>query len=292
MTIDLTKYKIVVDNSSENNDSDDAALMQNGVSAIFRRMNLGDGSLALDTKFLPRWNASPFKDRQAAYMITNPAKATGEQALAWVLATKPANCKILAADVEIDYANNPGAYHTYLNTLLGGAQTAGMKAFEYSGAGFMNLVSPWITDVPAWWARYLNAVHPVEVINGVPTAVHQSITWDQLRAKLAALDWTPLAGALTEAQTGHVIMWQVTSSYILPGSGGGPIDVNLISNEDFAWLFGAPVVPPTPVYLTQADLDAALQPIRQTLTGLTLVQTLISEDIAAIKAALRKPILP
>lgn len=298
MTIDLTKYKFVYDRSGENAPDDDAKLKANGGAAIARRINAADGRLVLDPTFYPRWEASPFEDNQFAYLITNPINETpaptkpedaGKAALDWFLKNKPANCKAVMPDVEIDYGQNPAIYHTFLNNLMGGAQQAGIKVVQYSGGNSFRLVQPFIIDVPQAWACYMNVVYPRDAAGN---AVSWNATMDELKAKIATLNWDDVIVDWVKVQApaliDHVIMWQLTSTVILPGS-GGRIDCSIMKNEAFEWLFGKDVpvvvVPPAPVYLTQADLDAALKPVMDRLAVVEASTKELENFRAAVKAA-------
>jgi hypothetical protein len=284
MALDLKQYALVADVWEGSGDINEAILKAAGVEGLIVRMNTSWGGLQYDNTFLTQWaQASGFA--RAAYVVVSPVNTdrdlTAKMYVDWILAKKPADCKIIALDVEVDAAAiyhrpdiTPAKYSELLTGTFAGLHAAGVTCIQYSGAWFYNLVAPWVKPdyVNQWWARYMNSVYPTAVINGVLTATHPSITWEELKVKLAALSWTPLVTSLTEAQTGRIVIWQVASSYVLPGCPAGkPVDVNLMSRADFTRIFGAApvvipppvVVPPPvvipPVLLTDAQVDAQLR---------------------------------
>jgi hypothetical protein len=276
MTLDLKQYAMGLDVWQGSGDINEATIKAAGVEYLVIRMNPTWGGLEYDKNFLNQWaQGSGFA--RAAYVVVSPVNTdrdlTAKMYVDWILANKPAECTIIALDVEIDAAKiynrpdiTPALYSKLLTDIFAGLHAAGLRCAQYSGAWFYNLVSPWVKPdyVEQWWARYLNSVYPTATINGVLTAIHPSITWEDLKVKLAALSWTPLVSAFTEAQTGRITIWQVCSSYVLPGCPAGqPVDVNLMTRADFTRIFGAPapVIPPVvipPVLLTDAQVIAQL----------------------------------
>lgn len=269
MSLNLTDYVLIADTAGVNEDTDDALLMENGVAAIIRRMNESDGSLVLDDDFVRRWDASPFKDKQAAYLVTNQSKETprptddkaGTIALSWVRKTLPSNCRVFATDTEIDYEGNPTRNRTFCNTILGGIQSDGLHVMQYSGANSFKLVKPWIVDISQWWARYMNVLSPRD---STGKQIHMSISWDELRAKIATLTWSDVVIDWVAAQCPnllkYVVCWQVASAFILPGSNGNPIDISIMTRAAFDRMFGALPIP-QPEYVTTDQLESRVAPI-------------------------------
>jgi hypothetical protein len=266
MALDLTKFAMVLDVWDGSGNMNEGILQSNGVEALMIRMNTTWGGLQYDDNFLTQWKeAANFK--RGAYVVVSPVNIghdfTAKEVVEWVLNWKPVECKVIGIDVEIDTAKlynrpdiTPLYYHNFLNGIIAGLQAAGMTVLQYSGANYIRLAQPWITDVTQWWARYMINGPTTKDANG--NIIYPTITWPALKAKMAAMDWTPLVPSLTEAQTGRIQMWQVCSSWVLPGCPWNcPVDINLIRRDDFERIFGAGgvVIPPVGVTpLTDAQI--------------------------------------
>lgn len=261
--LDLTKYAIALDVWQGSGQINESILLANGVEAMFIRMNTSAGQLQYDANFLTQWKeASAFK--RVAYVVVSPLNIghvfKPEEYINWILAFKPTDCKIVALDVEIDAAklyNNssitPAYYSNFLISIFNGLHAAGMICMQYSGAWFYNIIQPWVKAdwLFQWWARYMNSMYPPIPTDANGNPIYPVITWDAMKTKMAALDWTPLTTGYTESMTGHISVWQITSVYVLPGcQPNDPVDVNLIPRADFNAIFGTP--------LTLESLDARL----------------------------------
>jgi len=272
MPLDLTKYAIGLDVWEGSGDINEGIIKAAGIEFLIIRMNTSWGGLQYDKNFLTQWaQASGFA--RAAYVVIDPGIAA-DAYRAWIKSSKPSDCNIICPDIEIK-GSTPAAYSALLTKLYAGLIADGNKVVQYSGYGSYFLANPWVKSVDQWWARYLYSVHPTELINGVLTATHPNITWEELKVKLAALNWTPLVTSLSEAQTGHIAIWQATSSYILPGCANHPVDVNLMPRADFTRIFGAtippvvipPVIPPVVLLTRDQVLDQLVSDWRKANPG-------------------------
>jgi hypothetical protein len=236
--IDLTKYKKMFDVWYGNGQYVESIIKAGDVDALAIRVNTTNGELRYDPNFLINWKEASIFDRMV-YLVIDP-NIPALDYFKWTRDYIPPECKIIGPDIEIGGVD-PAIYSKRLTDLYAMVQDAGRKILQYSGYGYYPLVKPWVKGVRQWWARYLNSVAPpIPVVNGIKQ--YPSISYAELDAKLSQLSWTPLVPALTEEMTGDIVAWQVTSRYHLPGfEYNSPVDVNLISNEDYADLFGAPV---------------------------------------------------
>jgi hypothetical protein len=255
--LDLTKYAIGADVWSGSGDINEDVFMANGVEFIGIRMNISNGSLILDSNFITQW-AQASRLKRFAYWVVAPLYWPAAAQANFILAHLPADCKLVCLDVEIHWTETPAQYHALLDEIILLLKAAGLRVIIYSGLWVAGIVGAWPWEVEYWWARYPDAVHPVEIIDGKKTAVIQTITWEALKAKLSGLIWEPLVPGYTSP--GKIDIWQVTSSYVLPGCPpGDPVDINLMSRADFERIFGAPVVIIPPVTLTLEGLDTRLK---------------------------------
>jgi hypothetical protein len=146
---------------------------------------------------------------------------------------------------------------------------------QYSGAWFFDKVSPWIknNDINQWWARYLDAIEPPVEKDSDGNFIFPQITWRELKEKISALDWSPLLPGFTEAKTGRIVIWQMTSVFVLPGCQPNmPVDVNIMTREDFARIFGeleTRETKPSEPGLTLENHDQRLRAVEATLAALT-----------------------
>jgi GH25 family lysozyme M1 (1,4-beta-N-acetylmuramidase) len=241
LNMDLSQYKIIVDSWEGSGDYDEAVLQANGVAALIIRMNESDGSLQLDEHFLDNWPEASALAR-AVYVVINP-NISALNYYTWIMATKPVECKVMALDIEIAGPSS-AAYSTLIVTLANMLIDTGLKVLIYSGAWFFHHVMPWPKQFDQWWARYPYALQP----SPSPT-----ITWDQLKAKLEACDWIPFVTGYSEANVGHVVLWQCSSAFYLPGFNGiNRTDISVMPNDDFERIWG-------PVGLTLEERVSSLE---------------------------------
>ena len=214
--MDLAQYKMGVDVWQGSLDIDEAVLKASGVDFIFVRMNNSYGQPLPDANFDNQWaQASGFK--RGAYYVVSPNYSSATHA-AYILAHKPADLKVISLDVELA-GGTPATYSLLLNQLITLLKQAGLTVLIYSGGGYRSLVSPWPTDVDYWWAAYPYALYPANTT---------TLTWDALRAKLAALNW------IGEIAPAHVCAWQCSGDrFILPGTANRTMDINLMPLADF-----------------------------------------------------------
>jgi hypothetical protein len=249
--MDLTKYAVVTDVWEGSAPINEDTFKANGVEAVIIRMNTSWGSLEYDINFLTEWGECS-RMKRAAYVVVSPLNVghrfTPQEYVKWILAKKPTDCNVIALDVEIDaralYDDptiTPKYYSDFLAAIFDGLHAAGVVCIQYSGAWFYAMVSPWIKPdyVFQWWARYLDSVYPPVTKNAQGNPIYPTSTWPELMSKISALGWTPLSAGLTEAMTGRIAIWQVTSVFVLPGCPyNQPVDVNVILRSDFERIFG------------------------------------------------------
>jgi hypothetical protein len=251
--IDLTQYVLGADVWLGSGNIDEAVFRANGVEYLFIRMNISNGSPYMDSNFITQWaQASNFK--RAPYWVVAPQYYTAQQQANFITANMPAGCKLIALDVEIHWTETPDQYAKLLSDLVAKLQYAGLTVIIYTGAWVNQYVAYW-PKVDYWYARYLNAVHPTIPVDASGNRIYPVITWEDLKEKFANLPgWAPLVTG--QQAPGNIAIWQVTSSYVLPGSPyNTPMDVNLMTRVDFDRIFnGSPVViPPVVPPLTMGE---------------------------------------
>lgn len=269
MTLDLAKYAIVVDVWEGSAPIDEDIFKANGVEAMFIRMNPTWGGLEYDSNFLTEW-AECSKMRRAAYVVVSPLNVghtfTSEEYVDWIMAKKPLDCQIIALDVEIDTARlynrpdiTPLYYGKFVAGIFAGLHAKGVKCIQYSGAWFYGKVSPWVKPdyVDQWWARYMGSMYPAVSKDAQGNNIYPVSTWPDIKARIAQLNWTPLSTGYTEDMTGRVVIWQISSVFVLPGCPRNqPVDINIMLRTDFERIFGGSIVPPVvvvPPVLTDAE---------------------------------------
>jgi hypothetical protein len=275
MTIDLKQYVLGLDVWEGSGNIDEGIIKAAGVEFLIVRMNPSWGGLEYDKNFLSQW-AECSGLKRAAYVVVSPLNVghtfTPLEYVNWILAKKPPDCTIIALDVEVDAARlyndpfiTPQYYSAFLAGIFAGLHAAGVTCIQYSGAWFYAMVKPWVKPdyIFQWWARYMTAVQPAVPRNAQGNLIFPVSTWPVLMAKIAGMSWTPLTTGFTEAMTGRIVIWQVTSVFVLPGCPyNQPVDVNIMLRTDFERIFGTSpvVIPPVipPVLLTDAQVIAQL----------------------------------
>ena len=214
--MDLTQFKIGCDVWQGSLDIDEATLKAAGVEFIFIRMNNNYGQPQPDTNFATQWaQASGFK--RGAYYVVSPMFSAAQHA-SYILGSKPADLKVISLDVELA-GGTPATYSLLLNQLITTLKQAGLTVILYTGGGYKSLVSPWPTGVDYWWAAYPYALYPANTT---------TLTWDQLKARLAGVNW------IGEIAPAHLAIWQCSGDrFILPGTAGRAMDINVMPAADF-----------------------------------------------------------
>lgn len=211
--MDLQNYCLGVDVWEGALDIDEVLLKSGGVSFITIRINDTAGGLHMDTGFAAQWaQAAGFA--RAPYYVHTPW-ATPEQNFAFLSANVPASVKRVFIDKELqrndqDASREAGDFETFLRLC-----EARWDVTIYTGGWFAPYLSAWPARFDYWWARYPYALYPTNTT---------TISWDALKAKLAALVWSP------GAAPGPVKIWQCSGDrFILPGTAGRPMDINIFN---------------------------------------------------------------
>jgi hypothetical protein len=239
--LDLNQYAIGVDLWEGDDDPDFKLLASCGVKFAILRMNVSNGGLILDKQF-HNWNASVAQMPTGAYDVISPF-ISRQQYTSWINANLPSDCNVISTDVEIQ-----GTTASDLSKLVCGVISDQFMAdrlpMNYSGYSMWNAMNPWpmnigTKQIDQWWARYPGILHPPATpgLHGVKA------TWDELRDKFSALPaFDPIDGF--DVHPGHIAIWQLTSSYILPGGPKEwPLDVNIMPLSDYYRIFGQKINP-------------------------------------------------
>lgn len=223
-------YALGIDVWEGSLDIDEPLLKENGVEFAMIRINDTAGNLHNDANFAAQWEQAKNLKRGAYFVVGDWFTLAAQ--VDFLNKNLPADCELLALDVELHYVLTPGAYATLLNGLIVAMQQKGLSVVIYTGGGYTSIVNPWPKDVNYWWARYPSALYPSTSIE---------ITWDVLRGKLALLDWTP------GTAPGPVTMWQCSGDrFKLPGCAGRAMDINVMPRAQFLKYWPVAIEPPPP----------------------------------------------
>ena len=209
-------YQILLDQWEGNLDIDDGLIKASGVAGVMSRINSTSGGHHMDGSFLKAWADSRIFDVRCPYFVYNPY-VDGLANFNWLFPRIPGDApKRIMIDIEILKAGYlPSSYAYQVSFLISKLQDAGYWPAIYSGLWFLGNLSPW-PKVEYWWARYPYAVYPGSLTQ---------ITWDLLKQKVNALSWDPDP---YKKSPGLVKLWQCSGDkYILPGTAGKPMDINL-----------------------------------------------------------------
>lgn len=272
MAIDLSKICLGVDIWEGNPALDLPTLYANGVRFILIRLNDTVDYEHLDIQFVSRWQATKQFYRGLYFVFADWWDAVPQRD--FIIANWPTDApKVIFLDVELLYTT-PATVGTRLYHLVQLLQAAGYKVIIYSGTWYWDNNHIVFTaeqlalmkTLDYWWARYPGTLKPStlrKIWNKVksllgPTAIIPSMTWDQLKAKIAALTWQPWSYSPSEIP-GPCSLWQCTSYYAYPGTGGCNVDVNLFQGDETAlkaYLGGIEAEPPAP-----PDTDFTVTPL-------------------------------
>jgi hypothetical protein len=215
-------------------DIDENTLYINGIRYLLIRINDTRGSDHKDEGFDAQWiQAKPFA--RGAYFVVAPWDTRAAQ-VAWLLQNLPADCKAVMLDVELTTATtDKHAYAQMVAGMIADLKAHGYKVLLYTGDWFKTSLDIWPTGVDYCWARYPSSVYP---------ALTTHVTWDEIKAKLAQLSWSP------GPAPAHVAAWQATADrYVMPGCANRALDLILMPIADFNRIFGDQlhaVLPTTP----------------------------------------------
>lgn len=202
----MTEPVLFADTWEEGGQIDEAVLFANRVSGLFIRINEGTvpGTwLNRDDNFDVQW-AQAVSLVRVVYFVVDPGR-TAQEMFDWLVANMPPGQFLVALDVEVSRAGfTPAQYGKLLRDLLALIKTR-WRYVIYTGEWFLGLLDAWPVDADYWWAEYPFALYPNS---------DQTITWDQLRARLG-----PFAGPLNADKVpGRLKAWQFTADrFFLPG---------------------------------------------------------------------------
>lgn len=246
-------YQIILDAWEGSGDIDEPGLVAEQCVGLIARVNDMRGGHHDDQYFRTQWEQSKIFPVRSIYFVYNPWVG-GLANWQWLSSRIPKDCPPrIFIDIEVRYMDySPGAYSREVDTFLDKCTAAGFKPCIYTGAGFLDLLSTWRTDLDYWWARYPLSVMPSKIPH----------TWADLKAKLANLVFWTADLVTKHLSPGKVKLWQVSGDkWILPGCAGKAMDIS-IWNGDLEslktwWGIGSTV---PPVVVTVDDhLPAFLQ---------------------------------
>lgn len=202
--MDVTKITLGLDVWEGTLEVDENIARLGDVRFLLIRLNDMRGGHHRDEGFDKQWlEASPFI--RIPYFVYNPW-VDGRQNYEWLASNLPQGVKAVAVDIEVRKDGySPDAYAVEVDKFIGLLIANGLTPIIYSGSWFKTCLSRWPGNVGYWWARYPYALYPASAV---------SMTFDQLRAKLAGIIWNPGTGI-----PGPCRLWQCSGDrIILPGT--------------------------------------------------------------------------
>ena len=253
----MDKFQIVLDVWEGQLEIDEAAFLAAGVAGMVIRLNHMAGGHHMDEGFQKYWDASAAFLRWP-YFVYNPW-VDGEQNYNWLLAHAPV-CNAVSVDIEVKYPDYSSREYARQVAKFMALAKAKWNINVYTGEWFLEYLDYWPANTDYWWAQYPYKVYPPE---------RTSLTWEQLRALVATLNWPPVNAAKCP---GNLKLWQCSGDrLLLPGSIRA-LDINIWPDtlESLAGWVGSPVpaipqppVPPPPPY-TPYKVTAVALNIRET----------------------------
>jgi uncharacterized protein YvpB len=198
------EYGIVLDVYEGSYESDEAEFARGNVIGLIIRINDIADKMRLDTNFIKQWNESK-SFNPVPYFNYDPTVSAMEN-FGFLFQHMP-KCPAVAIDTETrNSALTPEAYGIQYWKFIDMCKLF-WKVIIYTGAGFLDAITPWRTDVDYWWAQYPSSMYPSQ---------RMSISWVQLKALMDALpDMPPNLGSFK----GPIKLWQVSGDrLIVPGT--------------------------------------------------------------------------
>lgn len=210
-------YTLGVDTWEGSLEIDEAAFRAGGVEFAFIRINDMNGGHHKDAGFDKSW-AEAGEFIRAPYFVYNPW-VSGKHNFDFLVSILPAGVTTIAPDIEVRYTGYaPSTYAAEVRVFIDMMINAGMLPIGYTAQWFLPNLLTWPKDIEYWWARYITALYP-------PTTEH--ITWEQLKAKLAAVSFSPAVAA--GIIPGPCALWQCSADrYVLPGT-TRTLDINVFN---------------------------------------------------------------
>lgn len=240
-------FQVVVDCWEGNKTLDTKTLLSAGVKGIVVRINDMNGGHHIDSNFAVQWAEAQNYPARTFYFVYNPW-VSGQANYDWLFKNAPSDTPgMVMVDHELTWQGSPPAvlareFETFKNLVK-----QWKRLTTYTGGFVIPWMTYWPTDVDYWWARYPSSIQKPEIPG------HITSDWATVINQMKMLGWNPDPQGLSPVPPK---MWQCTSKYILPGTNGTPIDLNIwpdtVANLQ-AWFGNAtdptPEPPPaTPMY--------------------------------------------
>jgi len=220
--MDLTKLCIVGDFWEANTGLDEITLYNNGMRGVILRMNDTVNREHLDDNFISQWKQSEIFYRMPYFVFGDWFTPT--QQYDFAMQNMPKEARAIGLDVEVD-ANTiqPHKVADDLFDLLTRFKNAGLKTKVYSGSWWwtpkhIDTGEAWENTQEYWWAAYPYLFQP----NNTRT----NFTWNQLKTLISQWTWN------TGEAPGPCSLRQICSRYVLEGTGGLNIDVNIFNGTE------------------------------------------------------------
>lgn len=268
----MQTYQLGIDTWEGQLEIDESVLKANGVKFIFVRLNDISGGHHKDALFDKQWKEAAAFYR-APYFVYNPW-ASAQANYDWLVANVPADAKAVACDIEVVYSGISAAKYAADVIAFRVLVAKKWRHVVYTGEWFLSYLSKW-DGGDYWWAQYPLSMYP---------SATQSITWDQLKAKINLLT----RPANENKCPGRVLFWQCAADrYILPGN-ARTMDINVFfgTDADLAVFFGGVVPEPAPTDL--AEIKANIAQIAGAIATLHSQHGTILSDIANVKSDTEK----
>jgi hypothetical protein len=197
-------YGLVLDVYEGSLECDEAEFKKGGVIGIIIRLNDMNGGHHKDTNFDTQWTeAKSFYP--VPYFVYNPW-VTGQENYQWLFDNMP-TCPAVFIDTEVRKPElSPEQYGIEYNIFISLCKKK-WKTIIYTGAGFIDALTPWPSDVDYWWAAYPLSLYPV---------VRTNVSWENLHALTNALSWPPTNSSTSP---GTIKLWQCSGDrLIVPGT--------------------------------------------------------------------------
>jgi hypothetical protein len=221
----MQNYSIILDIWEGQAECNEAAFKAGGVAGLIIRINNMAGGHHLDSNFTKQWSESQ-DFNPAPYFVYNPW-VSGQANFDWLNTNMPAACPVVFVDTEVRMAGLSAAAYGAQYAAFIQLCRAKWKTIIYTGAGGLDLLTPWPKDLDYWWAAYPFSMYPSTVT---------TVTWAQLNTMITALTWPPYNGA---ASPGPIKMWQCSGDRLIVPGNSHVMDIDVFPGTaaDYkAWL--------------------------------------------------------
>ncbi len=209
----MDDYLILVD-TCESEDIDEAALRANHVAGLIVRLNHTEDGHHLNTNFTRQWQETSFAGLvRIPYFVYNPW-ADAQTNFNWLVDAMPFEAGAVLLAVDVEYEGYPP--EEYAGQVARFCQWVGARwrYMLYTGQNRLQLLSEWLPAAEYWWAQYPYSLYP---------STPQKRTWAEVREQIAKLHQPFNAACIP----GPWRLWQVSADrLLLPGS-SRPMNINL-----------------------------------------------------------------